>query len=173
MSFGTAVGAGAGLIKKTPRSVSWFASPAGRGLLASTLAARVLGFRDQPASAEATLLKQPKLKDVQMEYLLSSVWPNGEPATNSKKMAQGTRETDDATIALINQLLKDDVQLAHLLPLREPADLYEAVKDGLLLCKLVNLAEVRRPAPARILPSCLSLVNPLCSRTPSTSGSST
>ena len=87
-----------------------------------------------------------------MEYLLSSAGPNGERATKPKKLVQGTPETDDATIALINQLLKDDVQLAHLLPLREPADLYAAVKDGLLLCKLVNLAEVSRPAPARAPP---------------------
>ena len=46
-----------------------------------------------------------------MEYLLSSMWPNGEHATNSKKMVQGARETDD--VAPVTDHLADSSLPPH------------------------------------------------------------
>lgn len=41
----------------------------------------------------------------------------------------------------INSSLSADVQLAHLLPIdKEGKELYDKVKDGIMLCKLINLA---------------------------------
>eukprot|EP00966_Prymnesium_polylepis_P291741 6738085-Prymnesium_polylepis.1 len=41
----------------------------------------------------------------------------------------------------VNEALGDDVECSHLLPLRGGSmDIFEAAKDGVLLCKLINKA---------------------------------
>lgn len=45
-----------------------------------------------------------------------------------------------AFIDFINARLEDDAQLAHLLPIESIESLWGAVGDGLLLCKLINIA---------------------------------
>ena len=49
-------------------------------------------------------------------------------------------ETEAFTLH-VNDVLADDPELSHLLPLRGGSmDIFEAAKDGVLLCKLINKA---------------------------------
>lgn len=64
----------------------------------------------------------------------------------SEASSEGTthsvrREEQAAFSNWINFKLKDDPDLKHLLPLDENGDdLYEAIKDGILLCKIINFS---------------------------------
>jgi plastin-1 len=49
-----------------------------------------------------------------------------------------TQDETEAFADHINTVLQDDKHLKHLLPLKDPKDLFEATKDGVLLCKLIN-----------------------------------
>ena len=66
---------------------------------------------------------------------------------NSKKVFQNvtstgthsfSEEETDAFVDHINSVLGSDEDVKHVLPLKVGTDLFEAVKDGILLCKLIN-----------------------------------
>ncbi|CAL2052575.1 unnamed protein product [Caenorhabditis brenneri] len=49
-------------------------------------------------------------------------------------------EEEVAFVDFINKQLKGDEQLMHLLPIQHPSQLYAKIQDGIILCKLINLA---------------------------------
>eukprot|EP01080_Neovahlkampfia_damariscottae_P010188 gene10188-2607_t len=49
-----------------------------------------------------------------------------------------SEEETDAFVDHINSVLSSDEDVNHVLPLEAGTDLFEAVKDGILLCKLIN-----------------------------------
>lgn len=66
----------------------------------------------------------------------------GMSEASSEGTTHSVRQEEQAAFSnWINIKLKDDPDLKHLLPLDENGDnLYEAIKDGILLCKIINFS---------------------------------
>lgn len=41
---------------------------------------------------------------------------------------------------MVNLSLKDDMDCKHVIPIKEPKDLFTAVADGIVFCKMINAA---------------------------------